>query len=353
MGNEAATISSAPAESTMQDIAKRIESNLYPQEPIGNDGDEGLEDDVSLPENTDSESEDDEGSTDKLDEVATEEELSLANYLGVDEDRIIVSDDGSLMFKAIVDGKTKEVPLKELAASYQLQGHVNNKSMALENERKQFQQVQAQVAQELRQRVEGVSQLGNLAEQELIKEYESIDWNTLRYQDPANWTALRQEYAERAQKIQQVKQLTQIEAQRLQKEQAEKFHKQAEEYFAQQMKSMIDDNPTWADEKVRLEKVGEMKSFLKNYGFNERDAMGINDHRLVRLIKDAQAYRSGLKAAEEKRVDTKKLPKFQKPGSSKLQSASLAKARQVKAQKGQLKKTGSVNDLAAALVDRM
>ena len=347
MGSETAT---APA---AQDITSRIEQALYPQEPAAIDETKVSKGGEDLPEDNDLESEEDEGSTDELETIADDEELSLAAYLGVDDDRITISEDGQYLFNAIIDGETKQVPLKELTASFQLMGHVNNKSMALENERKEFAQVQAQVAAELTKRVEGATQLAMLAEKELVNEYESIDWQALRHQDPANWTALRQEYAERAQKIQQVKELVGQESQRLQQETAERFRMDAEKYFATQMKAMIEDNPTWADEKVRQEKVGEMKTFLKNYGFTDEDAMGINDHRLVRLIKDAQAFKAGLKAAEEKRVDGKKLPKFQKPGSSKLQSASLAKARQVKAQKGQLKKTGNVNDLAAALVDRM
>ena len=69
-----------------------------------------------------------------------------------------------------------------------------------------------------------------------------------------------------------------------------------------------------------------------SYGFNEKDAQGINDHRLIRLIKDAQAYRNGKKVAESKRKG-KKLPKFQKPGGDRGNAADLASARKAKALK--------------------
>jgi len=339
-----------------QDITSRVESALFGSEvePVGTDEDEVLDDAEGLPEDDDSDADDDEGSEkDKLAAIAEEEESTLASYLGLDDDRIVVDDDGATLFKAIIDGETKLVPLKELASSFQLQGHVNNKSMALETERKQFEEAQRSVVSQLQERIQGVDMLGKLAEQELVKEYESIDWNTLRHQDPANWTALRQEYAERAQKIQQVKELTTQEFARSQAEQAEKFQAQAATYFAAQQKAMIEDNPTWADEKVRSEKVGEMRNFLTNYGFTEEDALGINDHRLVRLIKDAQAYKAGLKAATEKKVVDKVLPKFQKPGSSQAISANMAKARAQKALVAKAKKTGNVNDIAASIVSRM
>jgi hypothetical protein len=348
MGIEPAT------EKSMQDNASDLEALLYPEaqedEPIVTDDDEALDDGEDLPEDGDSDSEDDEGSDEEgLEQIA--EDLSLAGYLGVDDERIVETEDGYVL-NAIIDGETKQVPLSELASSYQLQGHVNNKSMALETERKEFDEVKNQVAAELQQRLQGVSKLGELAEQELVGEYNSINWDTLRTEDPANWTALRQEYAERAQKIQQVQSLAKEEGERLQAEGQQKFRQEAGEYHARELKALIADNPTWADDTVRATKVGEIRSFLSNYGFTEEDAEGVNDHRLIRLIKDAQAYKSGKKAAETKRVG-KKLPKFQKPGGSRDTSANMANARKAKALKAKRKTSGKVQDVAASILDRM
>lgn len=347
--NETATVE------TMQDNADRLEQLLYPEEsqdaePNEDAEEEVTEDAIELPEDGDSDSEDEEGS-EGLDDIAEGEDLTLADYLGIDDERIVVGDDGVPLFNAIIDGETKQVPLKDLAANFQLQSHVNNKSMALEEQRKEFEGVREQVAQELQQRVQGVTKLGELAENELVSEYNSIDWNTLRTQDPANWTALRQEYAERAQKVQQVKDLAREEGLRLQQETQAKFKEAADEYFSGELRSMIADNPEWADETVRSSAMTEMRSFMTRYGFTEADAQGVNDHRLIRLIKDAKAYRDGKKTAETKRVN-KKLPKFQKPG-GKTNAANLAKARNAKALKAKVKKTGHVKDVAASIIDRM
>jgi len=342
---------------SMQGVTDKLESILFErpneEEPKQAEEDEGSEDAIvdELPEDADSDSEEDEGSDEEgLEDIA--EDLTLAGYLGIDDERIVEGEGGQYMFNAIIDGETKPVPLSDLAASYQLQGHVNNKSMALETERKEFDEGKNQAIQELQQRVQGVSKLSELAEQELVGEYNSIDWDRLRTEDPANWTALRQEYAERAQKIQQVQKLSAEESQRIQAEQAEKFKVEADKYFAEQQRAMIADNPEWADNSVRTEKLSEIKHFLSNYGFTEQDAQGVNDHRLIRLIKDAQAYRSGKAAVSKKRVK-KDLPKFQKPGSNRGNAESLAKAREVKARKAKAKKTGRVQDVAASILDRM
>jgi hypothetical protein len=348
MGNDIA----ATSNSEMQGVVDSIEEKLFPksQESEQEEGEEVLEDDENLPEGDDADP--DEGEDSDLEKIADGEDLSLADYLGIEEDRITQAEDGSYVFNAIIDGETKQVPLKELVANFQLQGHVNNKSIALENERKELQEVKNRVAQELTQRIDGAAKLSELAEQELIAEYKSIDWNTLRYQDPANWTALRQEYAERAQKIQQVQNLVGEERNRIVQEQQQQFAEQAQKHLQEQHALLIKDNPTWADPAVKAKEAGEIRSFLTQYGFTEQDAQGISDHRLIRLIKDAQAFKKGTKAAVEKRVD-KKLPKFIKPGSGRENSQSLVKARAAKALKVKVKETGHIDDVAKLIENRM
>ena len=350
-------MSDTATDPSMQAAASKLEGLLFPEDAPESEelediqDDEVLEDGESLPLENDSESEDDGSEEDDLGEIAEGDELSLADYLGIDEDRIVVGEDGQPLFNAIIDGETQQVPLKDLAKNFQLQSYTNNKSIALETERKEFEEVRERAASELSQRLTGVEKLTELAEGELVNEYNSIDWDTLRQTDPANWTAYRQEYAERARKIQEVKSLAQQEQQRLADENQAKFKESANEYYQGELRSMIADNPEWADESKRNADMSEMKSFITRYGFTESDANGVNDHRLIRLIKDAKAYQEGKAKGEKKRL-VKELPKFQKPG-SKTNAANLAKARKAKALKAKVKKSGSVRDIAASIVDRM
>lgn len=352
MDNDSATAQPA------QDVTTRIEAALYPEEatitdePVVTEDEEVLEDaplEEELPEDDDSDSDEDEGS----DEDVSDEDATLAAYLGIDEDRLIVGDDGTVSFNAIIDGETKAVPLKDLAASYQLQGHVNNKSMALETERKDFEGVKTKVFDELKQRVEGVASLASLLEQELIGDYQKVDWEALRHSDPTEWVALRQEFADKASKIQKSKDLAGEEAARLAEQQKEEFNKNTSEMISYERSKMLEKNPEWADADKRKEALGNFKSFLTStYGYTPEDAERISDHRLIEVVKDAMAYRKGKKTAETKKVKT--LPKFQKPGAARTNSASLAKARAVKAKKAAVKKSGgSVQSVANALLDRM
>ncbi|RLA60757.1 MAG: hypothetical protein DRQ89_12325 [Epsilonproteobacteria bacterium] len=346
---------SATPERGMQDIADDIESRLYgsDEEPADTDGDEVSDDAIvkdALPDDDDSDSDEDDGSD--LEDIATDEELSLADYLGIDEDKLIVGEDGSVSFNAIIDGESQEVSLKELATSYQMQGHVNNKSMALETDRREFEEARGKVATELKSRIDGVEALHNMAEEQLVGEYNNIDWDKLRYENPSEWSALRQEYAEKAQKIKQAQGLVSEERERISNEQQKEFHEKMSEHMKGELGKMIGKNPTWADDAVRKTDMEKMKDFMvATYGYEPEAMDTISDHRLIEVIKDAKAFRESTKAALKKKV--KKLPKFQKPGAARGNAASLAKARAAKANKAALRKDGSTQSVANSILDRM
>ena len=340
--------------STAQDISSRVESALYGDdnetELTSVNDDVVLDDEETLPEGDDADSEDEDGSEDLED--ANEEELTLAAYLGIDEDRLIVSGDGSVSFNALIDGESKEVPLSELAKSYQLQGHVNNKSIALQNERKEFEEQRDLVAQTLRSKLEQASNMTKLVEEQLVGEFNNIDWDRLRVENPSEWSALRQEFSERAHKIQQIQSQASTISGELQKNQQQELAQKQSEYIAGEMQKMIAANPNWSDAEVMKSETSAIKSFLgETYGFTEEDLQYVTDHRLVSLIQDAKAYRSGKKAVESK--INKPVPKFQKPGATKANSKSLAKARSVKARKAAVKSNGSIDNVANLLLDRM
>tara|TARA_R110000803_G_scaffold11850_2_gene35030 strand:- start:2539 stop:3612 length:1074 start_codon:yes stop_codon:yes gene_type:complete len=354
----------APATKSMQDIATSIEDRMYPdQEPpaeeqaVGNEPkketdevviEDAIDDELPIDDDTDSETDD--GSD--LENIASEEDLTLADYLGVDEEKLIVKDDGKVFYNAIIDGKPTEVPLSELATSYQMQGHVNNKSMALETERKEFQETRNKAAAELQTRLQGVETLSKVMEEQLVGEYNSIDWERLRFENPGEWTALRQDYAEKAQEIKRAQGLAKEEGQRLQNEQQQEAQGKFQNHLKEQFGKMIIDNPTWQDEAVMTKEVGAIGKFVQEtYGYSPQDAATITDSRLMSMVQDAKRYREGLKGVEEKL--NKPVPKFIKPGASKQVAASTAKARKVKAQRGKLRKTGSVQDTANLILDRM
>ena len=116
-----------------------------------------------------------------------------------------------------VDGQTKNVPLAEVIKSYQLEGHVNNKSIALAEQQRNFEAQRQQAMQTWGAQIKQAQTLGQLAHQQLLGEYQSIDWNKLRMEDPTRWAVANQEFNNRAaaiqQHLQQVQQQEQLQQQ--------------------------------------------------------------------------------------------------------------------------------------------
>jgi hypothetical protein len=354
-GNETAPVSTVKSDQTMQDITETLEARLYGEpesgEPTDTDDDEVLEGELALPESDDSESDDEEGLDDDLEDDG--EGGSLSEFLGIDDDRIIVNEEGETFFKAIIDGETKEVPIKDLVSSFQLQSHTNNKSISLEKERKEFEDTRKQASGELHKRLEGVTALAGVLESELVGEYNDIDWDRLRSENPAEWSALKQDYSERAKKITQIKDLSQQENKRLAQEHSENFSKEQTAFLQEQQKQMLAENPEWSDPaKLKVAKT-EMTNFMSTkYGFEEGDLDSVMDYRVIKVLRDAKAYHEGKAVAETKK--DKRVPNFRKPGASKQQAAALSKARNVKSKRAAIAKSnGHVSDVANLLVDRM
>jgi hypothetical protein len=337
-------------ESSAQDITSRVEALLFgdSKESQSAKVEEVPNDAEKLPEGDDSDSEDAEGSVE-----SDKEAESLAQYLGVDEDNLFEDETGKIMVKAKIDGEQKLVPFKDVIASYQLQGHVNNKSIALENERKELEVVKQTTVQTLKTQLYEAATLNNILSQQLIGEYNSIDWDRMRVEQPAEWAAARQDFADRANHIESVKNGIAAKSKEISDENAKRFHEENQKHLRAEHEKLVLKNPTWSDPKVMKQEVGAIRTFLsETYEFGEEDLDSVQDSRLVALIQDAMAFRKGKEKVKQLKVKT--IPKFQTPGRNKASSENLAKARDVKAKNEAIKKSnGSINSIANKILDRM
>ena len=116
---------------------------------------------------------------------------ALANELGLDNDKLVVDDDGDVFVKLKVNGKDEHVSLKDAIAQTQYYKANEEKSQILAEERKQFES-ERNVAEELSNKLQYVQNIGNMLEQKLMGEFQSVDWDRLRATDPAEWAAKQQ-----------------------------------------------------------------------------------------------------------------------------------------------------------------
>ena len=335
------------------DVESRIAAALSGNEGTDDDGEggegdgEGEDDDLDPNKQTKPEPED-EGA------AGEDDDQTLAAALGLPEDALEYDDEGNVVFNAVIDGEATKVKMQDLVKSYQLEGHVNKKSMQLESDRREFETTRDQAYDNLTQKITVANNLIGAVEQQLIGELKNIDWDTLRATDPAEWAATRQYYTERVQWLEQMKAQTGSVQKGLTEEQQKAQQDKYNAFMHGEVQKMIQDNPAWKDQAVMAKEVGEVGKFLVDkYGFTPDEIANHMDARMMRMVRDAMQFANGKDTLKTKKVPDN-VPKFRTPGQQNANRRDTTKARQVKAQKEAIRKSGgSVDAIAASLVDRM
>ncbi|CAE6712889.1 hypothetical protein R75461_01141 [Paraburkholderia nemoris] len=224
-----------------------------------------------------------------------------------------------------VDGVEKAVPLAEVLKSYQLEGHVNNKSIELSNQRTAFEQEREAVRTLARQQLQHNQGLGNLAMQMLNADFQKVDWNSLRVQNPAEFAALQAEFQNRQGQIQgymnQLQQQTAFEAQQQQQT--------LQQNLAQEREKLYNAIPDWRDPAAFEKDRGQISQYARNLGFQDAELNQIFDHRFMRVLHDATRYQALQAANPEVLKRVRQAPPMAAPGSRTDVNPTEAKRRAV------------------------
>jgi len=319
-----------------------------PEQTQDTDDVEDLEDDEDP---SDEPTEDDEEVDESETDATEEDDQDLASMLGIDDSQLSVTDDGDFQINIKVDGKQGKVSLKDMIKGYQSESSNTQKSMALADERKSFEGAAAAKVQEINQSLERNQGLAKILEQEIMADYEKVDWDDLRQYDPAEWTARRQEFATKYNKVQRLQDELGQQATQAQEANTAKHTEANQKYLRGQWDKMIENNPTWSDKAKYSKDMNTLKEFAtETYGYDAADFGKVTDSRAIEILKDAQSYRKGAKVAEKKiKTIPKKLKRgkggrFVKNKVSKLDKLTKAAARATGANKRDLQ-TSAVAEL--------
>ena len=297
-----------------------------------------------------------EATADDATEDASQVELDaseLASMFGLRESQVSVSDDGKLRIKVNIEGEESEATLAELVRGYQTDGYVTRKSMELADQRKALEAQAAQQQTALAQQAQQAAFLLQTAEQQLIGEYQSIDWQRLRRENPAEYSAAQLDYSQRARQIEGMKeQALSITGQY----DADAQAKQAQAYEAHleaEKTALLEAVPEWKDEAKAEVGKAEIVTFLRESGFTPEEIGSIGNHKALLLIRDAMAYRKAAKSTDVTAKQLKKVVKpVLKPGA--VQTKAEAARKQSTEARATLRKMGGNTDsVAALLLDRM
>lgn len=329
---------------SVEETADRVKDIIFPEDN---------EDTETKSAEPDTEGEQDEPEAKPEAESEEEGKLSFENLQQLSEALEIPLDDlmASVKARVKVDGEERDVTLKELRDGFQMEQDYRRKTSELSEQRKAFDAERENVARELNSRYQEAQQVTGYLEQQLMGEYNAVNWNELRAVDPAEFAARKQEYNERFNQIQQLKRNV---AQNLQSQKEEVEAKQAREeqdLLAKESEKLQAAIPEFADQAKAKEILTQMSGYLKTYGYSDQEIAQVYDHRHVMILRDAMAYRAmqSMKPQLDKKVVT--LPKVLKPGAAK--SKADINSERMQQLRAKVRKTGNTRDLASLLVNRL
>jgi hypothetical protein len=286
----------------------------------------------------------------EVEEEAPEEEEGQAEEETeeeVEEEEFDVVAEEDLKYTIKVDGEELEVGIEELKNGYQRQADYTRKSQALAEQRKETEAIQSE-----RQRLEQERQmyangLQMLQEQQnsKLQEFEGINWEELKSEDPYQYMLKKDEYRDAQEKVQNVQQQQIL----IQQERAEEAQK-ARAYFVQQeYNRLVEALPEWKDKNSTVKK--DVQEYAKSVGFLPEEINQLADHRSVLVIKKAMEYDKLTTKVAPKKKAVKKVPKVQKSGRGNSKEDSAAEA--IKKKRARLQKSGKQDDAASIFYDML
>ena len=277
--------------------------------------------------------------------------VALAQELGLDGDKLTLSEDGEIMVKLKVNGKEQAVDLKEAISQTQYSKANEEKARTIAEERKAFESERQQVADAYTQQLQHIQGLGEMLQGKLTQEYQSIDWDRLRVTDPAEWTAKQREFELRNQELQQAGMALGQRMREAQQQQEQWESQERAKILQVERKLMVESNPEWADENKLKSDLTEIIDYAKSNGFPEDELSQVIHSRHVNVLRKAMLFDKGQTVAEKK---VKQAPKMQRASNGRFVSQKKSKANKLieraKNAKGANKRNAQHDAVAAILM---
>ena len=257
-----------------------------------------------------------------------------------------------LLYAVKVDGEEREVTLDELMNGYSRQSSFTKKSQALSEQRKEFETAQQQMAAEYQQiqteRQQYVDSLQQVIEGSTanLEQYQSVDWERLKVEDPLQWSISRQEFADAQNKILATKA---EQGQAIQRAQAE-FQQQHQVTLQQEHDKMVEAMPEWAEPDKQQEIATGIRNYATSQGFQKEELDSLSDHRSLLVLHKAMLH-DQLQKADVKGKKLKGKPRVIRAGqgAEKKQTKKGLRAEKMK----RLQTSGHVDDAASMIEDLM
>ena len=255
-----------------------------------------------------------------------------------------------LVYEVRVDGQTTQVSLDELLNGYSRQSSFTKKSQQLAEDRKVMESLQQQynseVSQIQQERQQYAQYLQNVIENSKLDEWGSIDWETLKRDDPIEFVTKREEFRMAQDQVRQL-QAEQTSAQ-------QKVHQGQQQQWADTVKTehaaLVNKLPDWGKPDAQRELAGKLRDYAKVQGYQDEEIDTLVDHRSFIVLNKARMY-DELQRSDVKSKKLKNKPKVIRGGKASSKNAEAKSSRTAKMKR--LRQSGHVDDAASLLEEIM
>ena len=291
------------------------------------------------------EEEDEVENSEDSDEEQPEEEVEETDE--PEEEEVEEETEEPSTYTITVDGEEIEVDIDELKNGYQRQSDYTRKSQELAEQRKQNEAIQEErirLEQERLMYANGLQALKE-AQETKLKEYENIDWATLKEEEPYEYVLKRDEYRDAQDKVQKAAQQQQV----VQQQQAQAAAQARAEFVQNEFAKLIEVMPEWNDRDSNIK--SDIRKFAIESGYAPEEVEQLADHRSVLILKKAMEFDKLTKKVAPKKKAVKKVPKVQKSGRGKPKAEANSEA--LKKKRTRLRKSGNTDDAASVFYDML
>lgn len=317
------------------------ENKAKKSKPKTDDSQNGEYDD---PRNEDDKSKDAKGEEEDTDPDGTEEEDNEPaadpdnDADGDDEDDNEDPDSDKITIK--VNGRMEEVTLDELISNYSKGKGYEKKMTAVTERETDLNNREATLKARHEEAVHHVVSLGKqlLSQINTDTRYSKETMDELRNSDPTEWTARKQEIAEKQESIRRAQALAQQDMARRQAEEKAHFDKYADE----QTKHLQSRFPEFSDKKAMESTINEVSEYLSNtYDFTPEEVKGLARSSMWEVAIKAMRYDQARSGVKDIAKQIRKAPKMLTPSAKQQQSKLTGLEKQLADKRAELKKTGN------------
>lgn len=251
----------------------------------------------------------------------------LAAFLGIEESEIDVDEDGTPVFKHKIDGKESTAKFADIRKDYQLKGHAENvtreaaaKVAAAERRLQEAEQQSTQRLQHADQQLQQIAEFAQIQQQDLMADYNAIDWNRLWQDNPSQAGILRDQFQAKGARIQNALQTAAQRQQAMRQQMDQQRQQFAQKALEAETSRVFELIPEWKDPAVANAESNGIRTWALQRGYDPNYLKALSEGQVpgaalvVQDMRRAWQHETLQKSKPTTEAKVRAAPKLVKPG---------------------------------------